>query len=515
MKKDTTIFKQLLLIIAIALVTISVKGQDTQNDEEIIRVNTTVGQISLAVEQTVPEPFRFEVTDNGIQTENVNYEAPAKSHPVDTVIIVAMNPVNGWKTGKSEMIYQIKKLQENGNINLLGINVIKDVEGFGSKLIFPKNCSSNQFSDLGAGINSSVSTLRKTPGTRKAILVLTNEVESLPVDIIERTNQILGQASVMVYMMSVNEMGAKRKVIARTNINGQDIMVFKRDYLGGLFRSFTRLATNLYTVSYTLPEQDTNYHKVQVLVKSLKDSREIVRNIREFNTAPAADVPVITKAAFRKDSIEDAAINAVINNHFDSLLKKRAEKLSAAAISGYEQELRRRPELSNVEILSNDDPRMQALSKNLAPVLRLYDRDNYTKLFIYKGDSPFIGLYRECIIIFSTKSLELLSEEQVRASVAHELAHEVFIDEMREAGKANNNEQRHLIEFKCDVVAAMALESIGDAPLALADSIEIVSDWYAKYNSKVDNSQHPSAKARKECLTAFLKLKRQLSFQKI
>src|ERR1041384_7984454 len=56
-------------------------AQEAGDDGEVLRIDTKVGQISLAIEQTIPEPFTIEVTDNGVKAENITWEGPSKKNP--------------------------------------------------------------------------------------------------------------------------------------------------------------------------------------------------------------------------------------------------------------------------------------------------------------------------------------------------------------------------------------------------------------------------------------------------
>jgi hypothetical protein len=205
-------------------------------------------------------------------------------------------------------------------------------------------------------------------------------------------------------------------------------------------------------------------------------------------------------------TVEETAVEQISRLSLDSLLKRRADKLSEQARRRYDQELRQRPELRGVKVLADDDARLQALNKNLAPLLRLYERDDYTKSFVYESDNPFVGLYRECIIIFSTKALDLLTPEQQRAAAAHELAHEVFIGEMRAADSADDNKQRHLVELECDLVAVLATSRFGDDPFAVVRADEAFANWYRKnppaFDLEIEKS--PSAAVRARGIELFL-----------
>lgn len=483
----------------------------TAQNEDVIRIDTEMAQISVAFKQKIAEPFKIEVKDNNIPVTDVSWDPPSKQNPVKMEIIISMNPLFKSKINKRKLLSQLKMLKEN-NIQLLGINIVEDAGKLGQNLMFPKEYPKEFFSNLSSAVNKSVAILQ--PARRRALLILTNEIENLPSNIIQQTSDELGQSSMMVYVMSINEKDIKTRKIAQCNVNGIHVVIPENDFLGGLFRSFNRLAANLYTVSYPLPEQEGNWHKIEVSVKRISDNFEIAKNFREFASNKKISVvekndkfgAQIIEVAYDKNNIYEDAVKSLANSDFETLLNKRADKLSNEAQEFYLQELRQRPELKGVRILEPTDTRFKQLQKNIEPVLKLYGRYDYTKLFVYEGKNPFIGIYREWILIVSTKALELSTEEQQRSAIAHELAHEIFIDDMKSADKAGNNEQRHLIEYKCDLVAVMATLQIKDNPLAIVEVAEVFTKWYANHKG-INETSHPSSDSRRLCIKKFLQVK--------
>lgn len=199
------------------------------------------------------------------------------------------------------------------------------------------------------------------------------------------------------------------------------------------------------------------------------------------------------------------AIDSMRNVSFSGLLKKRSEKLSKEERKGYYQDLLKRPELRKARILKPDDKIVKNVKKELEPILVQFERDGYTELFVYDRKYPFVGLYREFIVILSTKVIELLAVEQLRGVVAHELAHEFFIDELKAADTVNSIAGRHLIEYKCGLAAAGAMRTIENDPMAIADAVELFANWYSKNpHPEVFKTQHPESEERRSALTAFL-----------
>lgn len=240
------------------------------------------------------------------------------------------------------------------------------------------------------------------------------------------------------------------------------------------------------------------------------DPAKFIKRFQKGLEKPIADEKVKRKVS--EDiykSIESTAVRAVNQLTFEQLLARRQTKLSVSERVFYKRELKNRPELRAVKILSETDAAVQSLTKTIKPVLSVFGRDNYTEILIYEGEAPFIGLYRECIIIFSTGALELLDEEQKQAAVAHELAHESFVDEMKEADKNEDNHAARIIELKCDLLAVMAMQQLQKEsyPFAVVRAAAKFTDWYRKNPPLqiLEMEKFPPITARENCIELFLK----------
>ena len=94
--KHLATIKQCLIVITMALSAITAKAQDIPQDDEIVRINTSVEQISVAIEQTIPEPFK---TVNQVKQQNF-----APTAPID-------NYLKQWSEGK-----EFQEFQENPSL---------------------------------------------------------------------------------------------------------------------------------------------------------------------------------------------------------------------------------------------------------------------------------------------------------------------------------------------------------------------------------------------------------------
>lgn len=144
----------------------------------------------------------------------------------------------------------------------------------------------------------------------------------------------------------------------------------------------------------------------------------------------------------------------------------------------------------------------------ISDVLKVYERENYTEIVYYESPEPAIFLYAEFIIVVTSAARNVLTNEELQAAAAHELAHECFAAEMIGAQAANDYELQQKIEYKCDLVGYLALEKIGNngnSVYRAAYRIEQSEKHFAfKYGLNIVQSKsHPASEHRKEGIKLF------------
>lgn len=229
-------------------------------------------------------------------------------------------------------------------------------------------------------------------------------------------------------------------------------------------------------------------------------------------------MPVLTNTA-RSDEFSDtqerALIEVAVASVVDSIQTTDTEKMFAyhlrlrgvavpeADKAKYWRELKARPELRNTPIHGPESELSQAVSKKLKPVFVLFGRD--WDVAIIDQDAPFSGAFRQSIYIVSTGLLGLITDEELRSFAAHELAHECFIDELREADRTGCLRAYHLVEFKSDLVAALACLLLKDDPLSIAYGVARIEAYYLNFDPAVlRDNKHPMAQHRRCCVEKFL-----------
>jgi hypothetical protein len=188
---------------------------------------------------------------------------------------------------------------------------------------------------------------------------------------------------------------------------------------------------------------------------------------------------------------------------FERHLRLRGDAIPESDKPRYWQELKAKPELRNTPIYGSESAPSRAGLKKLKPVLDLFRRD--WDVAVIQQKAPFFGAFRQCIFIISTGLLEMVSDAQLRAFAAHDLSHECFIEELREADRLNSIAAYHLAEYKSDLVAALACIVLKDDPLSLASGVALIEVYYLKTDpSALHDNKHPDAQQRRHCMEVFL-----------
>lgn len=190
---------------------------------------------------------------------------------------------------------------------------------------------------------------------------------------------------------------------------------------------------------------------------------------------------------------------------FETALRRRAPELSPEARLFYKKQLFGHPNLANTPVLDSDTEEARRVREIILPTLKTFDRTGY-EVVIIRQESLFIGIWRECVIVLSSGMAQFLTPKQLRAAVAHDLAHECFIGELVEADRLKKSpEAYHLIEHKCDLVAALAIRAQGETPFELAAAVGRIEKHQREHpDPRLDTSRHPPAKDRKLCIQVFL-----------
>jgi hypothetical protein len=212
-----------------------------------------------------------------------------------------------------------------------------------------------------------------------------------------------------------------------------------------------------------------------------------------------------------RDKLLEEAINAVAGfapsssakELFTRALATRGEAVAGDKKAIFWQELKAKPELARTLVYEADSVQSQKVLKIIRPVLDLYARD--WDVAVLQQKAPFVGTFRQCIFIVSTGLLRLVSDEELMGFAAHELAHECFIEELREADRLHCAYAYHLVELKSDLVATLCCLLLKNEPLAIVSGVTRIESFYLNNDSSVlKEYTHPDSSVRRHGIELFL-----------
>lgn len=240
-----------------------------------------------------------------------------------------------------------------------------------------------------------------------------------------------------------------------------------------------------------------------ILACSLPASSAVGLQTEGRSGAVAGETPASAVVEQAVAAVIGASSPDDIRELFIRHLKLRGEAVAAGDKPNYWRELRAKPELAQLIIYGADSPQSQTVLKVIRPALTLYGRE--WDVAVVEQDAPAVGVFRQCILMVSTGLLRLITDEELLGFAAHELAHECFIEELREADRLQSARAHHLAELKSDLVGALGCLLLKCEPLALAEGVARVEAYYLKHDPAVlRENKHPDAALRRRCIELFL-----------
>ena len=170
-------------------------------------------------------------------------------------------------------------------------------------------------------------------------------------------------------------------------------------------------------------------------------------------------------------------------------LKNFQAKMSPAVTENKirEEILRKLPAVIQ-QLKIEDDKAVQYFHDLIAPVLKLYGRENAYNIVIFRHSTPMMFSDTGVVIVISSGMIERAeSDDELLGFVAHEVGHEYFakysiyskyilklIDEGdgEIALKNKLSGMLALIELQCDSFAALTLANLNYQPLAFIEAME-------------------------------------------
>jgi hypothetical protein len=157
------------------------------------------------------------------------------------------------------------------------------------------------------------------------------------------------------------------------------------------------------------------------------------------------------------------------------------------------------------EVQHLDDSAWRKLAA-LVPVLEAAQRGSVYAIKVIEVPHAFVGLHARTVVLISRPALGLLSEDELRAVVAHEAAHEYVHAEYERAAAEGRSGRLQDLELVCDIIAVMTLRTIGQEAWSLVSGIEkLVRFNHFHFGSEIDNPEYPSPLLRRSVMLALEK----------
>ena len=141
----------------------------------------------------------------------------------------------------------------------------------------------------------------------------------------------------------------------------------------------------------------------------------------------------------------------------------------------------------------------------IGPILRYHERDSVIDIRVIGVKELYIGFQGRAVLLISEQALNLLSAEELQATVAHELGHEYFWGELMEARQQKAHEMIREIELRCDGIAVIAMLRLGLDPAKLASVIDKMRIINARI-VPTDPLYHPQYDGRSRFILAMCEL---------
>jgi hypothetical protein len=142
----------------------------------------------------------------------------------------------------------------------------------------------------------------------------------------------------------------------------------------------------------------------------------------------------------------------------------------------------------------------------LAPVLEAAQRGSVYVIKVIDVPHAFIGLHARTVVLISRPALRLVSEDELRALVAHETAHEYVHAEYERATAEGRSGRLQDLELVCDVIAVMTLHAIGQEARSLPAAVEKILRFnHFHFGDDIDDPQYPSPLLRRSVALALEK----------
>lgn len=207
---------------------------------------------------------------------------------------------------------------------------------------------------------------------------------------------------------------------------------------------------------------------------------------------PAQSLKNIVRPEYKSeacDAFEDFDFKKITINP-NNLTERKIKELEANFPPGIRQRL----------IGSGKYP--ERLARLAAPVFRFH-RTLTSRTVVFNSAVPTVFTWKETFVTFSSGALDLLTDAEVTALIAHEIGHLYFAEALAAAFAEGDERQARLIELKCDLVALTTLTELKSEVSNLSKAIKKLIDKRGDLQTGSFQAGSPALASRAEIIRLY------------
>jgi len=140
----------------------------------------------------------------------------------------------------------------------------------------------------------------------------------------------------------------------------------------------------------------------------------------------------------------------------------------------------------------------------LAKPIFLFHQSGKSRTAVFKHHRPTVFTWKETFISFSTGAMDLLTDHEIAALIAHEIGHLYFVEALAKARAEKNDRRARVIELKCDLVALTTLSKLNIQPSDLISAVKKLIKERSRLQIGSFETGSPSLQSREEIYALYI-----------
>ena len=150
-------------------------------------------------------------------------------------------------------------------------------------------------------------------------------------------------------------------------------------------------------------------------------------------------------------------------------------------------------------LLIEKGERVERLGRIAKPIF-LSHKITKSQTVVFEHQLPTVFTWKETFITFSTGAMDVLSDDEISALIAHEIGHLYFAEALGKVREKKNARLTRVIELKCDLVALTTLTKLKIKPSKLISAVKNLIEGREELGAGSFETGSPSVESREEIL---------------